>query len=87
MEIEIMIRDIRNYIRDEINFSKNFDPHTNIIEEGIIDSMGILALVSFLESKYRIEIDLEEITAENFATVNKIAEFVMNVWTREGNKR
>lgn len=77
MEIEVMINDIHRYIKDEINYSKSFDPHTNIIEEGIIDSMGILSLVSFLETKYGIEIDLEEINADNFATVKKIAQFVM----------
>jgi acyl carrier protein len=76
MEPDNLIRDIYSYIKNEMNNSKNFDMETNIIEGGLIDSTGILALVIYLETKYGIEIDLEEINMENFAQVGKIAELV-----------
>ena len=79
MEIENLMKDIYAYIKNEINYSKDFAVGTNIIEEGLIDSMGVLTLVSFLETKYAIEIDLEEITVDNFATVKNIAEFVKRI--------
>ncbi len=79
MDIEKYMKDIYAYIKEEINYSKDFDVGTNIIEEGLIDSMGVLTLVSFLETKYAIEVDLEEITVDNFATVRNIAEFVKRI--------
>ncbi len=72
MDIEQCMKDIYTYIKEEINYSKDFDVGINIIEEGIIDSMGILTLVSFLETKFAIEIDLEEITVDNFSSIRAI---------------
>jgi acyl carrier protein len=68
--------DIYNYIKKEMNHSKDFDLEANIIEEGLVDSTGILALILFLEERFGIEIDLEDINPENFARVGAIADFV-----------
>jgi len=76
MEIENLTTEIYTHIKKEMNNSYDFDMGTNIVEEGIVDSMAILALVTFLEGKYGVEIDFEEITPDNFATVDAIAKFI-----------
>lgn len=45
-------------------------------EQGIIDSTGILELVSHLERTYGIEILDEELNPDNLDSVNKIAEYL-----------
>lgn len=47
-----------------------------LIEGGLIDSMGILKLIAFLEEEYNVTFEEEDITAENFATINAIAALV-----------
>jgi acyl carrier protein len=47
-----------------------------LLEGGIVDSAGVMSLVLFLEERFGIQILDEELFAENFATVERIAAFV-----------
>jgi acyl carrier protein len=47
-----------------------------LLESGIVDSLGILDLVAFLESGFQVHINDEELLPENFQTVEAIAQFV-----------
>jgi hypothetical protein len=42
----------------------------------IIDSVGLLELVAFLEEKFDIRVEDEEIIPENFDTINNLVIFV-----------
>ena len=55
---------------------KNFNDDSNLLESGIIDSLGVLELVTFLERSFAIRIADDELTPENFASVNSISSFV-----------
>ncbi len=47
-----------------------------LVESGIIDSMGVMTLLGFLEEKFNIQIPGEELMPENFSTINTIAALV-----------
>ena len=49
---------------------------TPLIEEGIIDSMGLMKLVNFIENTFGIEINEEDLDIENFRAVDAIATFI-----------
>ena len=49
-----------------------------LIEQGIIDSMGIFRLVNFLEDEFGFTFDPQELMLENFATINAIHDFVIS---------
>jgi acyl carrier protein len=49
---------------------------TSFYENGIIDSTGILELMSFLEETYDIKIEDEELVPENFDNVNRINNYL-----------
>jgi len=51
-------------------------PDTSLLDSGLIDSTGILELVSFLEESFGIELTDEEVVPEHFETVRAIAAFV-----------
>jgi acyl carrier protein len=55
------------------------DEHDSLTETGVIDSIGLLQLVDYLESSYKIEIPMELITPENFDTLSGISQSVMNL--------
>jgi acyl carrier protein len=44
--------------------------------EGVLDSVGLLQLVAFVEEEFDIEIDDAEIVAENFSSAESIEELV-----------
>ncbi|HET8568510.1 MAG TPA: acyl carrier protein [Candidatus Limnocylindria bacterium] len=49
---------------------------TSLFRTGIVDSFGLLSLVTFLEQEYGISVRDEEMVPENFDSVATIAAFV-----------
>ena len=49
---------------------------TSFLEEGIIDSTGILELVTFLEEEFSIAIEDEELIPENLDSINNVTAFL-----------
>ena len=58
---------IRDFIIDNFLFGNadGLNDNTSFLEEGIIDSTGILELVGFLEEAFNIHIQDEELVPEN----------------------
>ena len=48
----------------------------SLLDSGIIDSLGILEVVQFLESEFGVHVNDEEMMPENFETINGISIFV-----------
>lgn len=48
----------------------------NLIDEGIVDSFEVVNIVAELEEAFDIEIDAEDVVAENFETVDSITAMV-----------
>jgi len=56
-------------------------PDTELLLEGIVDSLGLVRLVEWIETSRGIEIDPGELVFENFSTPSVIAEFVERLQT------
>ncbi|HEX5096451.1 MAG TPA: acyl carrier protein [Acidimicrobiia bacterium] len=75
-----MLADVRTYIVEELSEGDvdpaQLDELTNLIEEDILDSLGIMSLVEFIEERYGLDIDPAEIEIENFETLAAITSLV-----------
>ena len=49
---------------------------TSFLDSGIIDSTGILELITFLEETYNITIKDDELIPENLDSLNNVAKFI-----------
>ena len=58
--------------------SDALEDETSFLDEGIIDSTGVLELVTFLENTFSIGIDDDELLPENLDSIKKIVTFVDN---------
>lgn len=70
---------IRTFIAETILFSDNGYPHaddTSFLEEGIVDSMGIMELVMFVDESFNIRVEDEELVPDNFDSVSKLAAYI-----------
>jgi acyl carrier protein len=69
---------IKAFIRSELIYDdeKDFDEDTNLIERGIVDSMSLVRLISFIEENYDIQVQDEDIVPEHFSSLNKISSFI-----------
>lgn len=54
----------------------SFDDATSFLDRGVIDSTGVLELVTFVEDEYGLTVADEEIVPANFDTVNALAGFI-----------
>lgn len=48
----------------------------SLIEEGILDSFGIIELIGFIESTWRIEISSEDFTVEKMGSIHKMTKLI-----------
>jgi acyl carrier protein len=70
---------VREFLSREIMFSGDDFPYeddTSLLEAGIIDSMGVLEVVMFVQSTFGISVGPLEVTRDNFDSVSKIARYV-----------
>ena len=76
MNIEQTIKNfiIENFIID--GNTDQLDLDQSFLESGIIDSTGILELVSFIEEQYSITLEDEELIPDNLDSVNNVVKFI-----------
>jgi acyl carrier protein len=70
---------IRKYVLAELVTDKkhhNLTDSDQLIESGIIDSLGIMKLIGFLEDNMSVQIDDMELVPENFSTIESISALV-----------
>ena len=71
--------EVRQYILDNFLFGRTeveVSSDASFLDLGIIDSTGVLELVTFLEDKYQIKIEDEELVPANLDSLNGITRFV-----------
>lgn len=71
---------IMNFIVENFLFGDNSQLKTDtpLFEKGIIDSTGVLELVSFIEEKYNITFQDDELVQDNFSSISAIEKFLRN---------
>lgn len=65
---------VANYLFGDVTRAPSDD--TSLVEEGFIDSTGILELIEFLESHFGIEVSESETVPQNLGSIASITRFV-----------
>jgi len=55
-----------------------FQTSDQLIESGIVDSLGLLSIVDFIEVTFNMTVSDEDVVAENFASIDSIAAYIFN---------
>ena len=63
-------------ILQEVRHDVDFEKETKLIDDGILDSFDIIAVVSELNENFEIEITADEMEPENFNTLDAVVELV-----------
>lgn len=69
---------LRRYVVEELLFGQEqgLTEDASFLEQGIIDSTGVLSLVAFLEKTFGIKVEDAELTPDNLDSINAAAGFV-----------
>ena len=76
MQIETQIQ---RFISENLLFNEgafNYTNDTSFLREGILDSVGVMELVAFVESCFGVKVEPAEVTPDHFDSVNKLAGFI-----------
>ena len=81
MDVTAIEKQVKEYVIENFLLGEEdeeFSDSQSFLESGLIDSTGILELISFLEEEYEIEIEAEEMIPENLDSVERVAAFVLS---------
>src|SRR5437660_1771149 len=70
---------IRGFVARDILFSETDYPHSDdasFLKTGVIDSLGVVELVTFAGREFGIEVVQADVTPQNFDSVAKLAAFI-----------
>ena len=76
---QIIDQDIRGFVDENFLFGQSDDQLANddsFLENGIIDSTGVMELVMFLENRFSIQVDDDELVPTNLDSINRLVAFV-----------
>lgn len=63
-------------IQAEVTAGKPVGPETELLLSGLVSSISVVRIVTWLEDHLEIEIDPVDVIIENFQTVGLMAEYV-----------
>ncbi len=77
MNIEEIKKNVYDYVHENTFVDKEkITEEVLIFQEGFLDSMGLMMLITFLEESFKIKADDSDMVEENFESINAISEFV-----------
>ncbi len=77
--MSVAAAEVEKFIVEEIALGTGVESvghDDDLLAQDVIDSLGIVELVAFLESRYGIEVGDDDLLPENFRSVNSVVAFV-----------
>jgi acyl carrier protein len=75
---ELIITTLQSFVLEKFPLArkKAIKRDSPLLQSGIVDSLGVLELVQFLEREFSIGVNDEELIPENFANIQALASFI-----------
>lgn len=67
-ELEIL----RGYIKSETGYEGDLDPNLDLLEEQILDSFSIVQWAMFIQERFRIDLEAEELVRDNLSSLSRV---------------
>ncbi len=71
-----MKEQIRNFIVTELLSGQQIGDDEDLLISGLVDSLGVMRLVTYIEDQFAAAIPPEDVTIENFGTISTIGDYV-----------
>ena len=62
----------RNYLVETDEFSRG----ESLVDQGVIDSFGLVEIAAFMEKKFGVKVESAEMNRANFGSITKMATFI-----------
>ena len=71
---------LKAYIAEEFMFDRpasDLDEGIHLIQEGIIDSLGIFMVISFIDEQFGVQIEADDVVLDNFQSIEAIKSLIL----------
>jgi len=76
--------EVREFLQTQLGRDvRSVTDQESLLEAGVLDSLGVMQLVTFLEERFKIKVSEDDMMPDNFDSLDAIAGFV----DREGSGR
>lgn len=90
MERAKVLSRLRSFVEDNFLYMRpDFDLENDqsLLGQGIVDSMGVMEMLQFLEDEFDVRVPEEDVTEEQIGTLNAIADYVVAHQTGEDSEQ
>ena len=68
---------IQAFLVEEFLFGEGtVSPADDLFETGVVDSLGFLRVLAYMDRAFGVQVSMSEIVMENFNTVDKVAAYI-----------
>ncbi len=67
---------ITRFIVDELLSGMKVGEQDDLLLSGLVDSIGVMRLVAYIEEQAALQVPPEDVTIENFATIEAIGRYL-----------
>jgi acyl carrier protein len=71
-ELEVL----QEYIRKEVGYAGELSVDADLLDEKILDSFSIVELAMFIQTRFQIELEPEDLVRENLARLSSMVELI-----------
>ncbi len=86
MDVGIIAERIQKFLVHQFPATKNVGREEPLLKNGLIDSLGVLEVVTFIEKEFGITLTDEELLPENFESIGSISNFVRHKMNGSGTR-
>lgn len=76
MEGAVITERLRRFLVQQFPMTKNVGDDEPLLKNGLIDSLGILEVMTFVEKEFGIVVSDEDLLPENFGSIRSLTNFV-----------
>lgn len=78
MNKDEILADVTQFIYSKFPLAKKkgLQADDSLLDSGVVDSMGILEIVTYIESEHAIQLTDEEVLADTFQSIKTIADLI-----------
>jgi acyl carrier protein len=70
---------ILSYLNEQlldVDMDEELDSETDLLGSGILDSLGMVQLIAFVEKEFNVNVDPEDMVIENFMDIKSICSYI-----------
>lgn len=80
--VGVVARELERFVRERFQIADGevgFSREANLWEEGFVDSLGVVEVIAFVETRFRVKLPEDVIFSPDFTSIDGIARYVVSL--------